>query len=244
MTGLSHGRLRQQGAIQWPCPLEEAKDSNNMASNCNTERNVTPEQEETSGLFSNLFGSKDEAPIAKRLYTDGRFNTADGRAKFAAFHAKGLAEPIDPQYPFVLTIGRLYEHWHTMTRTGRIDKIMKKQPQPFLEINPKDAQKLGIEEQMMVEVRSRRGRGRFPARITEAIIPGTVFVPMHWGALWTDNGEANLLTHPESCPISLEPELKACAVNLTTVKLENTIDHEQSQTMSPSLTEKSLSVKS
>ena len=244
MTGLSHGRLRQQGAIQWPCPLEEAKDSNNMASNCNTERNVTSEQEETSGLFSNLFGSKDEAPIAKRLYTDGRFNTADGRAKFAAFHAKGLAEPIDPQYPFVLTIGRLYEHWHTMTRTGRIDKIMKKQPQPFLEINPKDAQKLGIEEQMMVEVRSRRGRGRFPARITEAIIPGTVFVPMHWGALWTDNGEANLLTHPESCPISLEPELKACAVNLTTVKLENTIDHEQSQTMSPSLTEKSLSVKS
>ena len=97
---------------------------------------------------------------------------------------------------------------------------MKKQPQPFLEIHPKDARKLNIEEQMMVEIKSRRGAGRFPARVTEAIAPGTVFIPMHWGALWTDNGEANLLTHPESCPISLQPELKACAVSLSLVTAE------------------------
>ncbi|MGL5873580.1 MAG: hypothetical protein ACRC2R_14635, partial [Xenococcaceae cyanobacterium] len=44
-----------------------------------------------------------------------------------------------------------------------------------------------------------------------------VFVPMHWGALWAENAEANVLTHPEACPISLEPELKACAVNLIPV---------------------------
>ncbi|MEL6930928.1 MAG: molybdopterin dinucleotide binding domain-containing protein, partial [Cyanobacteria bacterium J06600_6] len=166
---------------------------------------------------------------------------ADGRAKFAAFHAKGLAEPAGPDYPFVLTIGRLYEHWHTMTRTGRIARIMKKQPQPFLEIHPKDAQKLGIEPDMRVEVRSRRGISIFPARITKAIVPGTVFVPMHWGALWTDDGEANLLTHPESCPISLEPELKACAVNLTPVKANQTSN--LAQRKPASLEQKPLSVK-
>ncbi|NEO94684.1 MAG: nitrate reductase catalytic subunit, partial [Moorea sp. SIO3G5] len=63
----------------------------------------------------------------------------------------------------------------------------------------------------------RRGTCRFPAQVTKAITPGTVFAPMHWGALWANQAEANALTHPESCPISLEPELKACAVNLVPI---------------------------
>jgi ferredoxin-nitrate reductase len=151
---------------------------------------------------------------AKRLYTDWKFNTLDGRAEFAAYHSRGLAEPPDSQYPFVLTNGRLYGHWHTQTRTGRIEKIAKMHPHPFLEIHPCDAEKLGIGEESWVEVRSRRGIARFPAKVTKAIAPGTVFVPMHWGSLWADNAEVNVLTHPEACPESLEPELKACAVQL------------------------------
>ena len=227
MSGLSHGRLRQQGPIQWPCSLEKlAAQTNSDALACNTQQNAS--NKEPKGIFSNLFREKENV-VAKRLYTDGRFNTPDGRAKFAAFHSKGLAEPLDGQYPFVLTIGRLYEHWHTMTRTGRIDKIMKKQPQPFIEIHPRDAAQLKIESETLLEVRSRRGRARFVARITKAIAPGTVFVPMHWGALWTDNGEANLLTHPEACPISLQPELKACAVSLTPVKYEDAASADISQ---------------
>ena len=243
MSGLTHGRLRQQGPIQWPCPLEEIEDLQNIALTCNTERNLS--SPEAKGLLSNLFPEKDEATTAKRLYTDGIFNTPDGRAKFAAFHSKGLAEPVDAAYPFVLTVGRLYEHWHTMTRTGRIEKIMKKQPQPFIEIHPFDAAKLGVETETLVEVRSRRGMGRFAAKITKAIVPGTVFVPMHWGALWTDNGEANLLTHPEACPISLQPELKACAVNLTPV-VKDTVTTTSSEInlQNLDLVEKSLSVSS
>ncbi|MEM9508127.1 MAG: nitrate reductase [Cyanobacteria bacterium P01_E01_bin.35] len=245
LSGLSHGRLRQQGSIQWPCPLEDLavnENSDIINLTCNTERNATTDNEETKGLFSNLFREKDETLPAKRLYTDGRFNTPDGRAKFAAFHSKGLAEPIDADYPFVLTVGRLYEHWHTMTRTGRITRIMKKQPEPFIEIHPQDAHKLGIEEHNLVEVRSRRGVARFAARVTKAINPGTVFVPMHWGALWTDNGEANLLTHPEACPISLEPELKACAVNLTPVKSETNYIKENTKEVASTLAEESVSV--
>jgi ferredoxin-nitrate reductase len=90
-------------------------------------------------------------------------------------------------------------------------------PAPFIEIHPKDAARWAIEDGQTVEVRSRRGFARFPARVTKAIAPGCVFVPMHWGALWADNAEANNLTHPEACPISLEPELKACAVTLIPV---------------------------
>jgi ferredoxin-nitrate reductase len=149
-----------------------------------------------------------------RLYTNHRFHTVDGRAVFGAYHSRGLAEPPHPDYPLVLTTGRLYGHWHTQTRTGRIPKITKMHPHPFIEIHPRDAGNLQLQEGDWVEVRSRRGLARFPTRITKNIAPGTVFVPMHWGSLWADQAEANALTHPAACPDSKQPELKACAVRL------------------------------
>ncbi len=136
------------------------------------------------------------------------------KARFAAIHSRGLAEPINEQYPFVLTTGRLDGHWYTQTRTGRIDKIAKMHPNPFLEIHPRDAGKLEIKEGDLVEVRSPRGMVKLPAKITKAIIPGTLFVPMHWGELWAELAEANALTHPNACPDSKPPELKACAVKI------------------------------
>jgi ferredoxin-nitrate reductase len=151
---------------------------------------------------------------SQRLYTDLRFHTPDGRARFGAYYSQGLAEPPDPEFPLILTTGRLYGHWHTQTRTGRIEKIRKMHPEPFIEIHPRDAATLGISENQVVLVRSRRGKSKFPAKITKAIPPGTVFIPMHWGALWAEDAEANTLTHPESCPDSKQPELKACAVQL------------------------------
>ena len=71
-----------------------------------------------------------------------------------------------------------------MTRTGRTEKINQLHPDPFLEIHPRDAAKLQIKEGDLLEVRSRRGKGQFPAKVTKAIAPGTLFVPMHWGSLW------------------------------------------------------------
>ncbi|MGB5962631.1 MAG: nitrate reductase [Coleofasciculaceae cyanobacterium] len=160
---------------------------------------------------------------SQRLYTDWRFPTPDGKARFGAYHSRGLAEPPDPDYPFVLTNGRLYGHWHTQTRTGRIPKIEKMYPNPFIEIHPRDAKQLGITDDSLVEVKSRRGMSRFPAKVTKAIAPGTVFVPMHWGSLWADQAEANTLTHPEACPDSGQPELKACAVQLAVVNVERNV---------------------
>jgi len=165
-----------------------------------------------------------ENATPKRLYTDLHFPTPDGRARFAAFHSRGLAEPPSRDYPLVLTTGRLYGHWHTQTRTGHIPKILKMHPDPQIEIHPRDAADLGIDSDTWVDVTSRRGSARFRALVTKAIAPGTVFVPMHWGALWAERSEANALTHPESCPSSLQPELKACAVRLSPVAAELSVE--------------------
>jgi ferredoxin-nitrate reductase len=113
-------------------------------------------------------------------------------------------------------------------------------PNPFIEIHPRDAKQLGISDESMVEVRSRRGTSHFPAKVTKAIAPGTVFVPIHWGALWADKAEANALTHPESCPESLQPELKACAVQLVPlaaqqVSSESLIQPSQAKAFSPTV---------
>ena len=204
MSGISHERLRKEGPIQWPCPEKAEVRIQNSEGESPDSWLLTPDSS------------------SKRLYTDLKFPTPDGRARFAAYHSHGLAEPADERYPFVLTTGRLYGHWHTQTRTGRTEKIQQMHPNPFIEIHPRDAKSLGLKDDDWVEVRSRRGKARFPVKITKAIVPGTVFVPMHWGALWANSAEANALTHPESCPASLQPELKACAVQLLPIAAEVT----------------------
>ncbi len=197
MTGISHERLGKAGPLQWPCPIDEV---------------ISEASGEPHPRVSRF--------AAKRLYTNLQFPTPDGRARFGAYHSRGLAEPPDPDYPFVLTTGRLYGHWHTQTRTGRVEKVQKMHPDPFLEIHPRDAEQLKIENGAWVEVRSRRGMARLMAKVTKAITPGTVFVPMHWGSLWAEAAEANALTHPESCPDSRQPELKACAVQVKPITAE------------------------
>lgn len=162
--------------------------------------------------------------VSKRLYTNHRFFTPDERARFIPRHSRGLAEPPDSNFPFVLTTGRVYGHWHTQTRTGRIEKIKQMYPQPFIEIHPRDADELGIADNTWVEVRSLRGTAKFCAKVTRAIAPGTVFVPIHWGELWFEDAEANALTHPVACPDSLQPELKACAVQLVPVKIDTKVN--------------------
>ena len=227
MSGMSHEQLLAQGATQWPYPEKKQSpifiDSETGIANFDSDEQTLAEKEAQNRQEYYAL------PTGKRLYTDLRFHTPDGRARFGAYHSRGLAEPPDADYPFVLTTGRLYGHWHTQTRTGRIEKIRSMHPEPFIEIHPRDAAKLNITDNEWVEVRSRRGKSKFLSVVTKAISPGTVFVPMHWGALWAENSEANALTHPESCPDSLQPELKACAVQLVPIAVE-TLRHQVSLT--------------
>jgi ferredoxin-nitrate reductase len=149
-----------------------------------------------------------------RLYTDGRFPTPSGRARLIAEQPMGLGEPPDATYPLVLTVGRYLGHWHTMTRTVHVPRLMQQYPEPVLEVHPGDAEAHGLVNGAMVRVRSRRGAVTAKLRITERIRPGTVFLPMHWGASQDHACEANRLMHELGCPISQQPELKAAAVTL------------------------------
>ncbi len=84
------------------------------------------------------------------------------------------AELPDDDYPFVLNTGRLQHQWHTLTKTGRVPKLNKLNPGPFVELHPLDAGELGIAEGDSVEVASRRGRAVLPAVVTDRVRPGAV----------------------------------------------------------------------
>src|SRR5205807_7327730 len=80
-----------------------------------------------------------EHPGTKRRYLDRCFPTADGRAVFLPRDHREPRELPDHEFPFVLTTGRLYAHWHTLTRTGKVEKLLRREPGPFVEVNPADA---------------------------------------------------------------------------------------------------------
>jgi ferredoxin-nitrate reductase len=150
-----------------------------------------------------------------RLYLDHHFPTASGRALFLCDLPFGLAEPPCDSYPLVLSVGRYLGHWHTMTRTAQVPRLLKQHPEALLEVHPRDGASHGLVDGGWAEVRSRRGAISARVQITDLIRPGTVFLPMHWGASQPNPCEANRLMHELACPHSKQPELKAAAVTLT-----------------------------
>jgi ferredoxin-nitrate reductase len=156
-------------------------------------------------------------PGQKRRYLDRVFPTPDGRARFLPREHRPARETTDHEFPLVLTTGRLYAHWHTLTRTAKCDKLVRREPGPYLEIHPEDAGALGVGEGELVQVSSRRGTVRLPARLSTAATPGTVFVPFHWGDLFAPANAVNYLTISALDTLSKQPELKFCAVSLERV---------------------------
>ena len=159
-------------------------------------------------------------PGTERLFTDLRFATAGGRARLHAVAEQSPAEPPCADYPFVLTTGRLRDQWHTMTRTGKVARLGQHERRPFAELHPDDAARLGVRDGRTVEIASRYGTVRVPARLSDAIKPGVVFVPMHWGRTETprgDAGRANNVTSPRVDPRSKEPDFKYTAVAVRAV---------------------------
>ena len=110
-----------------------------------------------------------------------------------------------------------------MTRTAHVERIQQRHPVPLLEVNPADAARHGLVDGALGQVRSRRGAVSAQVLVTDRIRPGTVFLPMHWGASQEQACEANRLMHELGCPISKQPELKAAAVTLEPVTLKPAI---------------------
>jgi ferredoxin-nitrate reductase len=156
-------------------------------------------------------------PGTQRLYLDRRFPTPDGRARFLPRDHREPRERPDHEFPLVLTTGRLYAHWHTLTRTGKAPKLVRREPGPFVEIHPHDAAAAGLADGQPAQLSSRRGTIRLPVRLSERVPPGIVFVPFHWGDLFGPGNAANYLTIAATGRVAKQPELKFCAVALAPV---------------------------
>jgi ferredoxin-nitrate reductase len=132
----------------------------------------------------------------------------------------GPAEAPDERYPLTLTTGRVADHWHTLSRTGKSAKLTAVADRPQLELSPADAERAGIADGDRALVRSPRGDAILDVRVEPGIPEGVVFAPMHWGALHAPAGAGtvNRLTHGTCDPISRQPELKASAVSVTRLR--------------------------
>jgi ferredoxin-nitrate reductase len=148
----------------------------------------------------------------KRRYLEKHFATPDGKAAFVPRAHREPRETVDHEFPLVLTTGRLYAHWHSLTRTGKSAKLVRRDPAAFVEIHPTDAARLGIFDGAMVQLSSRRGTIRLPARISDAAQAGLVFVPFHWGDQSSEQTAANYLTISAIGRVAKQPEFKYCAV--------------------------------
>jgi len=131
-----------------------------------------------------------------------------GRGKFTPLEFIPVMEEADDEFPFILTTGRVLEHWHggTMTRHSALDEVY---PEARLQMHPADAEMHGITDGMAVRVTSRRGEVVLRATVTDKTTVGVVFIPMHFA-----EAAANVLTNDALDPQAKIPEFKACAVQV------------------------------
>ena len=137
----------------------------------------------------------------------GRF--ARGKGLFHAIEYQPPAETVDEEYPFQLTTGRLYVHYHTGTMTRNSPSLDQEIKECLLEMNPGDAAALGIRDGEMVTIASRRGSVTSRVKLTETVSEKVVFMPFHFL-----ESRANILTNPAFDPIAKIPEYKVCAVRI------------------------------
>jgi anaerobic selenocysteine-containing dehydrogenase len=146
----------------------------------------------------------------ERLYSDGKFQFEDGRAKLTKVECQPFPEQPNGEFPFIFNTGRTVEHWHTRTKTGRVPILQRLSPRAWLEMNPRDAKRLGLNPHDQVSVVSRRRRvDGIELRVTEIVGPGQVFMPFHY-----EETSSNLVTQSAFDPVSREPNYKQCAVRV------------------------------
>jgi anaerobic selenocysteine-containing dehydrogenase len=187
ITGIrDYQMIDDAGGIQWPLPDA----SHGAVGRSSRESTIGFEQQ-------------------RRLFEDGLFYHPDQKARFLFEAPREMPEPTDKEYPFLLLTGRgTSSQWHTQTRTGKSAVLKKLYPDHiYVEMNPLDAEPLGIEANQKVLVASRRAEVAATVFLTSTIQVGQLFIPMHYSA-------ANELTFPAVDPYSRQPAYKACAVSV------------------------------
>jgi ferredoxin-nitrate reductase len=165
--------------------------------------------------FTQKMNAEGNSLGTKRLFENHQFYTASKKAQIHAVPDQNQSEPISEDFPLVLLTGRIRDQWHTMTKTGRVNKLNQHINEPFVEINPEDAQKRDITDGDIVLILGNRGEAKVKAKITEEVKPGNCFMPMHWGRiLGKDFARANNITNSLADPKSKEPDFKFSAVEI------------------------------
>jgi len=194
--GMTRERLKAERGIRWPAPTEDHP---------GTARRFVKGEDPLL----------DAGPYADNSIAEGdtKFYAAeDQRAIVWLRPALPPAEPPDAEYPYVLSTGRVLEHWHTGTMTMKAEELRRAYPEAFVEVNPADARKLGVKNGDPLRITSRRGECVIKARVVDMPQPGMVFVPFHWD---DEQSFINRVTIDAYDPGSKQPEFKICAVKLS-----------------------------
>jgi formate dehydrogenase (coenzyme F420) alpha subunit len=136
-----------------------------------------------------------------------RFSTTDGRARIAAVQNRPPAEETSPEYPILLTTGRIVVHYNSGSMTKRSPSLLERDCELYIEISPEDADLLRVRDGEMVMVTTRRGETEARARVTDKVKPGVAFMPFHWQG-------TNIITSSALDPVSKIPEYKVAACRI------------------------------
>ncbi len=154
----------------------------------------------------------EDEPGREVLFGDG-FPTPSGLGKFVPADLIAPAEVPDATYPFVLTTGRLLEHWHTGALTRRASVLDALEPEPYVHMHPHALDKAGIMPGASVRLSTRRGTITLKTRVDRNVPPTMVFLPFCY-----HEAAANLLTNPQLDPFGKIPEYKLCAVRVEPIQ--------------------------
>jgi assimilatory nitrate reductase catalytic subunit len=138
-----------------------------------------------------------------------------GKLRMVPVQPASTRARVDLYYPLLLNTGRIRDQWHTMTRTGSVEKLMQHISEPFVEIAPADAQRFAIPNGGLVRISSPRGVMVARAQIQAGQRAGMLFSPMHWNHCFSRQGKINALVEAVCCPHSGQPESKQTAVRMT-----------------------------
>lgn len=148
-----------------------------------------------------------------RFFGDGQFHTPDRRARMVPVSAR-LPAPLASASSFRLNTGRARDHWHTMTRTGMAPRLSQHLGEPYLEIHPSDASRLGLVHATLAEVSTPQDRAVLRVMISQHVRPGHPFAPMHWTGQTAPSGRIGALVPSLTDPVSGQPASKSAEVTI------------------------------
>ncbi|WP_313953317.1 molybdopterin-dependent oxidoreductase [Accumulibacter sp.] len=155
----------------------------------------------------------------RRLYADGVFPTASGRARFVNVEHRPTAETTDEARPIALLSGRLRDQWHGMSRTGTVARLFNLDDEPLLSMHPADLRQRSLSTGDVVRVSNPRGEVHLRVKPDPGLVRGRAWLPMHWGSQFMSSPGVNALTLSAYDPISQQPELKHAAVAVEKAEL-------------------------